>query len=172
MSNPYVGEIRMFGGSFAPQGWLFCDGSVLSISDNDVLFQLIGTTYGGDGQETFAIPDLRGRIPIHVGTGSGGQQYALAQTGGAETVTLTPATIPPHTHTIGGSGSAGVANAPTNATWGTWGDRQYAAAATEGTTLSPDVLQSAGGSQPHDNMPPFLAVSFIISLYGIYPAQS
>ncbi|MBV8819202.1 MAG: phage tail protein [Acidobacteriaceae bacterium] len=165
MSSPYVGEIRMFGGNFAPVGWAFCDGSLLPIDQNDVLFNLIGTTYGGDGVNTFALPDLRSRVPIHVGPG-----YALGQPGGVETVTLTTSQLPSHSHPPLAS-STGSVSSPTGATWAASLEHQF-------SNLPPSVamysgaLMPAGGSQPHDNMLPFLAVNFILSLFGIYPSQS
>ena len=168
MSNPYVGEIRIFAGNFAPVGWAFCDGSVLAISENPTLFNLIGTTYGGDGQSTFALPDLRGRAPMHQGNG-----FTLAQAGGVETVTLTTNQIPGHSHVpqaaIGATGNP--ANSPANNVWSGWTGGQFTTQA-PGVSMSAAVVGSAGGSQPHDNMPSFLAVNFIISLFGIYPSQT
>ena len=176
---PYIGEIRMFAGNFAPAGWSFCDGSLLAISENDTLFNLIGTTYGGDGMSTFALPDLRGRIPIHVGAG-----FVLAQSGGSETVTLTTSQLPGHNHvvqTVAG-GSAGNAkstpagnfiadeNLPSPLNPQPFAYASYANA--NQRTLGGNSIQNTGGSQPHDNMVPFLAVSFIISLYGVYPSPT
>lgn len=172
MSDPYIGEIRMFPGNFAPTGWLFCDGSLVSISDYDTLFNLIGTTYGGDGQQTFALPDLRGRVPVHMGQGPGLSNLPIGLTGGVETATLAVSQIPSHTHALTGSTSAATSTGPTNAVWGAWSDGQYATAPTDGTRLAVDALTPVGGSQPHENMPPFLAVNFIISMFGIYPSQS
>ena len=167
MSSPYIGEIRMFGGNFAPVGWAFCDGSLLPISENDALFALIGTTYGGDGTNTFALPDLRGRIPVHVGPG-----FVLAQAGGTETVTLTTQQIPQHGH-VAISSAAGTATAnPGNNTWG------IAAANTPYTDqpfdsqMNAGALSPSGGNQPHDNMMPFLCINFILSLFGTFPSQS
>jgi microcystin-dependent protein len=172
VSNPYIGEIRMFAGNFAPEGWLFCDGALVSIDDYDTLYNLVGTTYGGDGQTTFALPDLRGRLPVHMGQGRGLSNLVLGETGGLESVTLTPSQVPSHTHALTGSTSAATSTSPTNAVWGAWSDGQYATAPTDGARLAADALTPVGGSQPHENMPPFLVVNFIISLYGIYPSQS
>jgi len=167
MAQPYVGEIRMFGGNFAPQGWMLCDGQLLPISEYEVLFNLIGTTYGGDGQSTFALPDLRSRIPIHQGNG-----FTLAETGGVETVTLTVNQMPQHTHPLVASSDASNQSTPigsmlANATAA--GAMVYASGAP--AAMAPAILP-VGGSQPHDNMMPFLAVNFIISLFGIFPTQS
>lgn len=166
MSDPYIGEIRMFAGDFAPNGWLFCDGSLLSISDYDTLFNLIGTTYGGDGQTTFAIPDLASRVPVHTGSG-----YPLSQSGGVESVLLTTQQLPMHTHPALAANSPGTQTTPSGAFWASWGDGQYSSGAGTAASMSPAAFTPAGGSQPHENMPPFLAVNFIISLFGIYPSQ-
>ncbi len=167
MPQPYVGEIRMFGGNFAPAGWMFCEGQLLPISENETLFNLIGTTYGGDGQSTFALPDLRGRIPIHQGNG-----MILAQTGGVESVTLTVAQMPGHSHPL-------LASADQNNTLNPGGNVLGAPltatpffAATPALALSGQAITSVGGSQPHDNFQPYLCVSFIISLFGIFPSPS
>jgi len=165
MSQPYVGEIRMFGGNFAPSGWAICDGSILAIAENDVLFELIGTTYGGDGQTTFALPDLRGRVPVHQGSG-----FVIGQSGGAETVTLTLSQIPSHTHAALASSGAGSSHSPASNIWANWTGAQYSDQGTN-TSLDPLSLSAAGGSQPHDNMAPFVGVNFIISLFGIFPSQ-
>lgn len=175
MSQPFVGEIRMFGGNFAPAGWMFCSGQLLPISENETLFQLIGTTYGGDGQETFALPDLQGRVPLHQGQGLGLANYVLAQTGGAESVTITTNTMAAHNHPMIATNSAAQLS-PANATMATptgaqGGLRTYSAAAPN-TTLQPASISPTGGSQPHDNFMPTLAVSYIISLFGIFPTQT
>jgi microcystin-dependent protein len=168
---PYVGEIRMFAGNFAPAGWMFCEGQTLSISENETLFQLIGTTYGGDGQETFVLPNLQGRLPMHMGTGSFGVTYQIGEMGGAEEVTLTTQQIPVHNHAPLAVAGNGNQSTPQNGVW--------AGAATSLYTTNPPSIPmnatlggSTGGSQPHENRMPFLTVSFIISLYGIYPTQS
>ena len=169
MSQPFVGEIRMFGGNFAPAGWAFCDGSLLPISENETLFQLIGTTYGGDGQTTFALPDLRGRIPVHVGPG-----FTLGEQGGAETVTLTVQQLPVHSHAANAvSGSANSSASPGNNT--TWGGVTSGNPYTDqpgDVTMNPGSIGLSGGSQPHDNFMPYLCVNFILSLFGVFPSQS
>ena len=173
MSQPYVGEIRMFGGSFAPAGWAFCDGQLVPISENDTLFNLIGTTYGGDGQTTFALPDLRGRAPVHMGTGGGGI-YAIGQSAGSETVTVTTQQIPVHSHFFQASNQTASANDPTGTTLGQTitGSALYSAVVGPTVAMSPSAIAQAGGNQPHENMQPFLVVSYIISLFGIYPSQT
>ncbi len=172
MAQPYVGEIRMFAGNFNPAGWMFCDGSLLPISENETLFQLIGTTYGGDGQSTFALPDLRGRVPIHMGTGPGLSTYQLAETGGVESVTLTQNQMPVHNHTPLASNTA-AADTPSNNFWATSATGKPYSAAPPTVLMNPGTMGPAiGGSQPHDNMIPFLCVSYIISLFGIFPSPS
>jgi len=166
MSQPYVGEIRMFGGSFAPAGWMFCQGQLLPISENETLFNLIGTTYGGDGQSTFALPDLQGRLPMHNGNG-----FILAETGGVETVTLTVQQIPIHTHALVGSSNNGTDAAPAGDFLATSTSLQPYVAETPDTPMAPTSVTPVGGSQPHDNFQPYLCVSFIISLFGVFPHQ-
>lgn len=166
MSNPYIGEIRMFGGNFAPVGWLFCQGQLVSISDYDTLFNLIGTTYGGDGVNTFALPDLQSRIPLHQASA-----YPLAMTGGLEQVTLTATQLPVHTHPAMANNQSGTTAFPPGAVWSAWDEQGYSSNAPT-ATMAPGALTPAGGSQPHDNMPPFLVINFIISLFGIYPSPS
>lgn len=173
MAQPYVGEIRMFGGNFAPAGWAFCDGQLLPISENETLFNLIGTTYGGDGQSTFALPDLRGRIPIHQGQGPGLSNYILSQAAGVESVTLNVSQIPNHNHAYLATGPGGtlqpspVGSAVTN-------DRviMFSPGLLTPETMAVQTVSPVGGSQPHDNMMPFLCVSFIISLFGIFPSPT
>jgi len=167
VSSPFIGEIRMFGGNFAPQGWAFCDGSLLPISENDALFNLIGTTYGGDGQSTFALPNLSSSVPVHVGPG-----FALGQAGGEETVTLTTNQIPAHSHVPQASSNPGTQSGPANGLWAASSPslNEYSAAA-PGLAMNPVTVGQAGGSQPHDNMLPFLGVNFILSLFGIFPSQ-
>ena len=179
MSQPYVGEIRIFGGNFPPAGWAFCDGQLLAIADNDVLFQLIGTTYGGDGQETFGIPDLRGRAPLHMGTGTDGITYTQGQLAGVESVTLSTNQLPQHTHPLLVSGAPGSASTPSGnylAAEGPAGTTQvYAYVPYTGATqvaLNPATFMPMGGNQPHDNMQPYLGINFIIALNGVYPQQS
>ena len=171
MSNPYVGEIRMFGGNFAPAGWAFCDGSLLPISEYDVLFQLIGTTYGGDGQTTFALPDLRSRVPMHMGSGPGLSSRTIGEIGGVETVTLTVQQIPLHSHiplAVSGSGNQ---TTPQSGVWAGAAASRYSSSAPN-LAMKSTLIGSGGGSQPHENMMPYLAISFIISLFGIFPSQT
>ena len=169
MAHPCVGEIRMFGGNFEPAGWLFCEGQLLPIAENETLFQLIGTTYGGDGQSTFALPDLRGRVPIHLGSG-----FILAETGGAEEITLTVQQIPVHTHALVCAASGGIPNSnPANGFWAASDVTQYSTAASDTQMGTPTIFSdSVGGSQPHTNMQPYLCISFIISLFGIFPSPT
>jgi len=166
MAQPYVGEIRLFAGNFAPAGWAFCDGSLHAISENETLFQLIGTTYGGDGQSTFALPDLRGRIPLHQGNA-----YVIGETGGAETVTLTASAIPTHTHALMASADPASARVPTNAVFGRGPGAIYASEFT-GVALAAQSVSAVGGSQPHDNFQPYLCMNYIISLFGIFPTPT
>ena len=177
MSTPYLGEIRMFGfgNRGAPNGWQACDGSLLPISLYDPLFALIGTTYGGDGQTTFAVPDLRGRLPIHQGQGPGLSNYVIGQSAGTETVTVMPTQMPAHTHPL--IATAGAASAPTpgNALLpgAVSGESAYVTAIT-GATALPMSTQStgiAGGSQPHENCMPTLTVQFCMATQGIFPSQ-
>jgi microcystin-dependent protein len=173
MGSPYIGEIRMFGGSFAPAGWAFCSGETVAISQNDALFNLIGTTYGGDGQETFNLPDLRGRIPIHAGTGPGLSTRIIGEAAGVESVTLTSQQIPSHSHPLLGSTANGTSTSPSGALPASPTALDlYRPATTPASPLAPQAVVPAGGSQPHDNMAPYLVITFIISLYGIYPSQT
>lgn len=168
MGQSFVGEIRMFGGNFAPAGWAFCDGSLLPISENETLFNLIGTTYGGDGQATFALPDLRGRLPIHQGNGA-----VIGQAGGAESVTITQATMAAHTHTLSASGNIGSQSTAANNVLSQSPSVAFYKAPPFSVTLAPQALPgAAGGSQPHDNFQPYLCLSFIISLFGIFPSPN
>jgi len=167
VTQPYVGEIRMFAGNFAPNGWLFCEGQLLPIAENETLFQLIGTSYGGNGQTTFALPDLRGRLPVHQGNG-----VVVAQAGGAERVTLTAPQIPAHSHAAHGSAQdATQAAAGTRVLARTKAILLYHVAAPN-ATMAPAAIASAGGSQVHSNVQPYICVHFIISLFGIFPSPS
>jgi microcystin-dependent protein len=168
MAQPYVGEIRMFAGNFPPAGWMFCEGQLLPISENETLFQLIGTTYGGDGESTFALPDLRGRIPIHQGNG-----FILAETGGAEEITLTVNQIPNHGHPMIASTNASQDTAPTDKVVGQAGGGilPYIQDVPD-ANLSPQAVTPVGGSQPHTNFQPYLCVDFIISLFGLFPSPT
>lgn len=172
MSQPYVGEIRMFGGNFAPAGWSFCNGSVLSINDNEVLFQLIGTTYGGDGQSTFALPNLQSRVPIHAGSGPG-TTFSLAQSGGTETVTLTTQQLPAHAHPLIANNNTANTATPSNGYLARSSDiKAFVGNSTPSDSLLPTTVTNSGGNQPHENVQPFLCVNFIISLFGIFPSAS
>jgi microcystin-dependent protein len=175
MGQPYVGEIRMFGGNFAPAGWAFCNGQLLPISENETLFNLIGTTYGGDGQETFALPNLQSRVPIHNGNGPGGVNFQLAQTGGSESITLTVNQIPNHPHLLLATDQqpalSPLNHVPAVANSTQAGANVYGPSSGNPVTLPAASLQPTGGSQPHDNMQPFLCVSFIIALFGRFPQQ-
>jgi len=169
--SSYLGEIRMFAGTFAPAGWEFCDGQTLPISENEPLFQLIGTTYGGDGEQTFNLPDLRGRVPLHQGTNNG-VTFTLAQAAGVESVTLTTQQIPIHTHPLLASTDFATQANPGGAL-----TAQPSVAALYFPTaptqpLAPSLLSPAGGSQPHENMQPFLCINFIISMFGPFPSQT
>ncbi|HHY74361.1 MAG TPA: phage tail protein [Bacillus bacterium] len=173
MGESYVGEIRMFGGNYAPRGWALCDGSVLNIAENEILFSLIGTTYGGDGVNTFKLPDLRGRIPIHRS-----QTHPLGQLGGVEKVTLTSGQMPVHTHSVNAVAVEADNESPKNMLWAknktsesTTDYKNYSNEAQTKVSMNASVISHEGGGQPHDNMMPSLAISFIISLSGIYPTQ-
>jgi microcystin-dependent protein len=168
MSDPYVGEIRIFGGNFAPVGWALCNGQLLSISEYEALFQLIGTTYGGDGVTTFALPNLQGRVPVHQGNG-----YPLGQAAGVESVTLVTAQMPQHSHLWTATSTDAEGAAPQGAQLAAGSGFAVYGAANPGkaVTMAASTLGPAGGSEPHDNMAPFLCMSFIIALQGIYPQQ-
>ncbi len=167
MAQPYVGEIRMFAGNFPPAGWMFCEGQLLPILQFETLFNLIGTTYGGDGQSTFALPDLRGRVPIHQGNG-----FTLAENGGVEEVTLTMSQIPAHSHPLLGSSSFATSSDPTgNVLAQTQAIKLYYSHAPT-TAMATNAIGSTGGSQPHNNFQPYLCVDFIISMFGIFPSQT
>jgi microcystin-dependent protein len=171
MSDPYVGEIRMFAGNFPPLGWAFCNGETMSIAENATLFNLIGTTYGGDGVNTFALPDLQGRFPIHQGNGAGLSSYIIGQLGGVERVAILTAQMPAHTHTALASGGGNAAS-PANAYWSTDpGGNTAAYNEAGGSSMASGAVKAAGSGQPHENRQPYLGVSFIISLFGIFPSQ-
>lgn len=167
MAQPYVGEIRMFAGNFAPAGWMFCEGQLLPISEYETLFNLIGTTYGGDGQSTFALPDLRGRVPLHMGNG-----FTLAETGGVETVTLTVSQIPAHSHPFLGTSSLGDATSPSGAVLAESTTLTMYTNSAPTIAMAAGAVTSTGGSQPHNNFQPYLCVDFIVSLFGIFPSQT
>lgn len=171
MADPFVAEIRMFAGTFAPYGWFFCDGTEIPISEYETLFTLIGTTYGGNGATTFKLPDLRSRIPLHQ-SNLAAEPYQLGQQGGSETVTLTPQQIPPHNHPLTATAGSATSSSPQGSLLASWSNTPYAPAAGTPVALAPGSIGATGGSQPHTNMPPFLAVNFIIAWWGIYPSQS
>jgi microcystin-dependent protein len=167
MAQPYVGEIRMFAGNFAPAGWMFCEGQTLPISENETLFQLIGTTYGGDGQETFNLPDLQGRIPLHQGNG-----FQLAEKAGVETVTLTTGQMPVHNHPFLAVTAVGTSPNVAGNLAAAAGNIDLYRQTTASTPLANTAIVPVGGSQPHDNLQPFLCINFIISLFGIFPSPT
>lgn len=172
--NPYVGQIKMFAGNFPPAGWAFCDGQLLPIAENETLFNIIGTTYGGDGQTTFALPDLRGRLPMHTGTGTGGlTTRVLGEMGGTETTVMTINQMPSHNHLVGGVTTDGNQSTPTGNVFANTKilDKEYSDAAAD-TTMKSTMIGNTGGNQPINNVQPFLAVNFIISLYGIFPTPN
>jgi microcystin-dependent protein len=173
MAQPYVGEIRMFAGNFAPNGWMFCEGAPLPISENDVLFQLIGTTYGGDGEETFNLPNLASRVPMHFGTGPDGTTYQIGEMAGTEQETLGVQQIPNHTHPLTASGDPGTDPNPAGHVLATTagGIKLYYEGAVDGN-MNAAAIGPAGGSQPHENTQPFLCINFIISLFGVFPSQT
>jgi microcystin-dependent protein len=169
----YVGEIRMFAGNFPPNGWMFCEGQLLPISENETLFQLIGTTYGGDGQETFALPNLASRVPIHVGTGPDGTTYQIGEQAGTETETLTVQQIPNHTHALLASTASGSAVTPAgNVLAATGGGIHLYYEGSVYASMNAQAITARGGSQPHSNEQPFLCINFIISLFGNLPSQT
>jgi microcystin-dependent protein len=170
---PYVGEIRLFAGNFAPEGWAFCDGQLLPISENETLFNLIGTTYGGDGQETFALPNLQSRIPLHQGQGPGiSVNYMLAEMAGVEQVTLNVNQIPSHSHPVLASTDPAQEASPQGNVLGRNGSFDFFRLGAPTADMAPGSIGSTGSSQPHENMMPFLCVNFIISLFGVFPTQT
>ena len=170
MTQPFIGEVRMFSFNFPPRGWAQCSGQLLAINQNQALFSILGTTYGGDGRTTFALPDLRGRVPVHMGQGAGLSSYNEGQLGGQETHTLIQSEIPAHTHSSSASSNAADVASPANAFWADGGVSAYSA--TPSTALSGAALSSAGGSQPHENRSPYLTVNFCIALVGIFPSRN
>ncbi len=172
MSEPFIGEIKVFGGNFAIEGYAFCDGSLMAIANNDALFSLIGTTYGGDGQTTFGLPDLRGRIPIHMGTGPGLSARPLGQSSGSETVSLTVNDLPPHSHAVLADSNPGSSGNPQGNIVAGSTTTAYNKTAINNSMGSLSLGQSGGSSQPHDNIMPFQCVNYIIALYGVYPPRT
>jgi microcystin-dependent protein len=172
MSEPFVGEIRMFGFQFAPRNWAICQGQLMAIAQNDALFALIGTTYGGDGQATFGLPDFRGRIPIHQGTGPGLSNYPIGQNSGSENVTVTVQQIPSHSHNMYASTSGVRTTSPANDYLGSGEADIYNRNTTASQTSLNSAIGNAGGSQPHNNIQPALCVNFCISLFGVFPTRN
>lgn len=172
MPEPFIGEIRMFAGNFAPVGWMFCEGQTLPISENDALFTLIGTTYGGDGQETFNLPNLASRVPIHMGTGPDGTNYTIGEAAGVESVTLSIQQIPVHSHPFTASTAAAASTTANGQVIAQSGQRAVYTEDNTTTNLAPNSITPVGGSQPHENCQPFLCINFIISLFGVFPQQT
>ncbi len=172
MAQPYVGEIRMFAGNFAPNGWMFCEGQTLPISENEVLFQLIGTTYGGDGEETFNLPNLASRLPMHMGTGPDGTTYQIGEMAGTEQETLSVQQIPNHSHPLTASQAQAADQVPAGAVLAQSTVADMFILDVPDATLAASTVQPVGGSQPHENTQPFLVINFIISLFGVFPSQT
>lgn len=170
MSEPFLGEIRMFAGNFAPAGWARCDGQLLNIAQNTALFSLFGTIYGGNGQTSFGLPDLRGRIPVHAGNGPGLPPRPIGQKSGAETVALTVASMPTHSHSMVGTSAPARLHSPAGARPATNRAGVYTAAAPN-TALATGSVSDAGSGTPHENMQPFLTVTFIVAMVGLYPSM-
>jgi microcystin-dependent protein len=162
----------MFGGSFAPAGWAFCSGQSMPISENDTLFTLIGTTYGGDGQETFNLPDLQGRVPMHMGTAKSGTTYQIGEQSGVESVTLNAQTTPIHNHTLVASSNPATSTVATDSITASTNQLKIYTEGAASKQFAPNDLSIVGGSQPHENMQPYLCITFIISLFGVYPSQT
>lgn len=173
MSEPFIAEVRIFAGNFAPRGWAFCDGQLLPIAQNTALFSLIGTTYGGDGRTTTGLPNLKGRLPMHPGRGPGLTSRRLGEEGGTEHVSLTQANLPGHTHAMAADPAPGVSRSPSSgdSIARSLGSNAYGAASGL-VPMAPETIVQEGGSQPHDNMQPFLAMYFIIALSGQYPSRA
>lgn len=167
MSEPFLGELKVISWNFPPKGWAFCNGQLLPINQNQALFSLLGTTYGGDGQVNFALPNLQGRSPTHMGNG-----FVLGQRGGESTHTLNVSEIPTHTHTVAVASGTGTSQAPAGNYWASLATANPYSNATPNTTMSPSAIASVGGSQAHDNMPPYLVLNIIIALQGIFPSQA
>lgn len=176
MTDPFVAEIRIFAGNFAPKGWALCNGQLMPISQNTALFSLIGTYYGGDGRSTFALPNLQGSMPIEQGQGPGLSPRSVGESGGTTTVTLLPSEMPAHTHGLAATTAAGDSSVPTGRTWGEIRFGRQSAQVYSGvapnTTMAPTAVDPAGGGQPHNNMPPYLVLNFIIALQGIFPPRA
>ena len=172
MAQPYVGEIRMFAGNFAPRDWMFCNGQQLPIAENETLYQLIGTMYGGDGQSNFNLPNLQSRVPLHFGNGPDGLNYPQTQMAGTESVTLTTQQIPVHTHALLASTAIADQSSPSGAVPGQPPVALLYFAGTPGVQMANTAITPVGGSQPHENCQPFLCINYIISLFGIFPSPT
>ena len=172
MAQPFIGEIRMFAGNFAPSGWAFCNGQEIPISENDALFTLIGTTYGGDGESTFKLPNLQSRIPVHQGQGGGLTNRTLAEMGGAEQVTLTTQQMPSHNHAMVASLNTGGSANPQGQLLAAGTNVSFFRAIAPNANMAPNIISPVGGSQPHENLMPYLCINYIISLFGIFPQFS
>ncbi len=172
MSEPFVGEIRVFGFNFPPIGWSSCAGQLLPISQNTALFSILGTNFGGDGRTNFALPNFQGKVPLHVGTGNGLSPRVIGETGGVAQVTLSVAQMPAHTHAVNCNSGSGTSYGPANNVWASnaGGANEYAA--TANAAMAANALSAAGGGQPHNNLQPYLALNFCIALQGIYPSRS
>jgi microcystin-dependent protein len=171
MADPFVAEIRIFPFNFAPKGWAWCNGQLLPLSQNTALFSLLGTTYGGDGKSTFALPDMQGNAPIHAGQGPGLSLYDLGQMGGSETVTLLQSEMPAHSHTLRGDEDDGSFKTPSNMFLGSGNQMYISVSPTVNTSLAPEALAPAGGDQPHNNLMPYLTLNFNIALQGVFPPR-
>lgn len=172
MSEPFLGEIRIFSFNFAPRGWAFCNGQIMSIAQNTALFSLLGTTYGGDGRTTFALPNLQSRVPLHFGHGAGLSSYSLGEQGGQETVTLATGQMPSHSHQAMGSTAGGSADSPAGAVMAQASRLNIYGSPQSLTPMAAQAVGAAGGNQPHENRPPYLALNFCIALQGIFPSRS
>jgi microcystin-dependent protein len=171
-SQPFLGQILIVGFNFAPEGWAFCDGSLLPLSENTALFSLLGTTYGGNGTTTFALPDLRGRVPIGSGQGPGLSDYELGALGGQEVVTLTIAQMPAHTHPLLGQSAVGTTANPTGGVWGAQSRLDVYSSATPDSPMGGQAVSSSGGGLPYSSRSPYLTINYIIALAGVYPSRS
>ena len=172
MSEAFIGEIRMFAGDFAPRSWAFCDGQLLAVSQNDALFALLGTIYGGDGRTTFGLPDMRGRVPMHYGNGPGLSNRPLGIKAGAENVTVTEATMPTHSHQPTGKADANVGADPSGNVTGQATKNIYRSPPDNNLNMASEAITSVGGNQQHNNMAPFLCINFIIALFGVFPSRN
>lgn len=172
MSNPFIGQVIMFGGNFAPINWAFCDGSLQSIAQNTALFSLLGTTYGGNGQTTFALPDLRGRVPIGMGQGPGLSPYTIGETGGVENVTLTTNQLPAHTHTAACTTDIGDTTNPAGNFWAAQPALGSYTAPPGGSAMDSGSVNTAGSSQPHNNIIPYQSINYVIALFGVFPSRN